>query len=149
MANEPLKGRRIVEITERKTKKDWTEFIRRIADEMYPNAKKITLVMDNYKTHTIGAFYEAFQPEEAKRLVDKFEFVFTPKHGSWLNMAEIELRVLNGQCLNRHIHSIEKMNKEIEAWQKCRNNENKKIDWQFTTKDARVKLKRLYPSFND
>ena len=108
MANEPLKGRRMVEITERKTKKDWAEFIKKLADEMYPDAKKITLVMDHFKTHTIGAFYEAFQPEEAKRLVDRFEFIFTPKHGSWINMAEIELRVLNGQCLSRHIHTIEK-----------------------------------------
>ena len=149
MANEPLRGRRMVEITERKTKKDWAEIIRKLADEMYPEAKKITLVMDNFKTHTIGAFYEVFPPEEAKRLVDRFEFVFTPKHGSWLNMAEIELRVLNGQCLSRHIHTIEKMKKEVEAWQKGRNDENKKINWQFTTKDARVKLKRLYPSFDN
>ena len=149
MANEPLKGHRMVEITERKTKKDWAEFIRKLVDEMYPNAKKITLVMDNFKTHTIGAFYEAFQPVEAKRLVDRFEFVFTPKHGSWLNMAEIELRVLNGQCLSRHIHAIDKMKKEVDAWQNCRNNENKKINWQFTTKDARVKLKKLYPSFDN
>ena len=149
MANEPLAGRRMVEISQRKTKEDWAEFIKRIADEMYPDAKRITLIMDNFKTHTIGAFYEAFRAEEAKRLVDRFEFVFTPKHGSWLNMAEIELRVLNGQCLSRHIHTIEKMKTEVEAWQKCRNNENKKINWQFTTKDARVKLKRLYPSFEN
>ena len=149
VANEPLKGRRLVEITEQKTKKDWAEFIKKISDEMYPEAKKITLVMDNFKTHTIGAFYEAFQPEEAKRLVDRFEFVFTPKHGSWLNMAEIELRVLSGQCLNRHIHKIEKMKKEVKAWEKSRNNQNAKINWQFTTKDARIKLKRLYPSFDD
>jgi len=149
MANEPLKGRRMVEITEQKTKTDWAEFIKKVSDKMYPDAQKITLVMDNFKTHTIGAFYEAFQPEEAKRLVDRFEFVFTPKHGSWLNMAEIELRVLNGQCLKRNIHTIEVMKKEVEAWQKSRNNENKKINWQFTTKDARIKLKRLYPSFDD
>ena len=110
---------------------------------------KTGMRMDNFKTHTIGAFYEAFRAEEAKRLVDRLEFVFTPKHGSWLNMAEIELRVLNGQCLSRHIHTIEKMKTEVEAWQKCRNNENKKINWQFTTKDARVKLKRLYPSFEN
>jgi transposase len=146
MANEPLKGRRIVEITEQKTKQDWAKFIKNLADEMYPDAKKITLVMDNFKTHTIGAFYEVFQAEEAKRLVDRFEFVFTPKHGSWLNMAEIELRVLSGQCLNRHIHTIEKMEKEAKAWQNSRNNQNAKINWQFTTKDARIKLKRLYPS---
>jgi transposase len=149
MANEPLKGRRMVEITEQKTKKDRAKFIRQIADEMYPDAKRITLVMDNFKTHTIGAFYEVFPAEEAKRLVDRFEFVFTPKHGSWLNMAEIELRVLSGQCLNRHIDTIEKMKKEVKAWQKSRNNLNAKINWQFTTKDARIKLKRLYPSIEN
>jgi len=149
MANEPLKGRRIVEITERKTKEDWAEFVKKIADEMYPDAKKITLVMDNYATHTLGAFYTKFQPEEAKRLLDRFEFVYTPKHGSWLNMAEIELHVLNGQCLNRHIDSVEKMQKEVKAWQESRNNKYAKINWQFTTKDARIKLKRLYPSLID
>jgi hypothetical protein len=146
MANEPLKGRRLVEITQQKTKKDWAKFIKKLADEMYPDAQKITLVMDNFKTHTIGAFYEVFQPEEAKRLADRFEFVFTPKHGSWLNIAEIELRVLSGQCLDRHIHTIEKMKKEVKAWQKSRNNQNVKIDWLFTTKNARIKLKKLYPS---
>jgi len=149
MANEPLKGRRMVEITEQKTKTDWVKFIKKLADEMYPQAEKITLIMDNFKTHTIGAFYEVFPPEEAKRLVDRFEFVFTPKHGSWLNMAEIELRVLSGQCLNRHIPAIEEMKKEVKAWEKSRNSQNAKINWQFTTKDARIKLKRLYPSFDD
>ena len=148
MANEPLKGRRTVEITEQKTKEDWAEFIQKIADETYPDAKKITLVMDNYNTHTLGAFYKVFQPEEAKRLIDRFEFVFTPKHGSWLNMAEIELHVLSGQCLNRHISTIEKMKEEVKAWQESRNNKNAKINWQFTTKDARIKLKKLYPSLD-
>jgi len=146
IANEPLKGNRIVEVTEYKTKKDWAIFVKRIADEMYPQAKKIKLVMDNFKTHDASAFYEEFEPEEAKRIWDRFEFVFTPKHGSWLNMAEIELHVLNGQCLNRHIATIEKVKTEVEAWQKHRNNKNAKINWQFTNKDARVKLKRLYPS---
>jgi hypothetical protein len=103
MANEPLKGKRFVEVTEIKTKKDLTMFIKGIADEHYPKAKRITLVMDNYNTHTASAFYETFRPKEAKRLWDRFEFVFTPKHGSWLNMAEIELQVLNGQCLKRHM----------------------------------------------
>lgn len=149
MANEPLKGRRMVEITDRKTKKDWARFIRRIANEMYPRAKKITLVMDNFKTHTIGSFYEVFSPEEAKRLVDRFEFVYTPKHGSWLNMAEIELRVLSGQCLNRHIATIDRMKKEVAAWQENRNNKKVKINWQFTTRDARIKLKKLYPSSDE
>ena len=149
MANEPLKGMRMVEVTEQKTKKDWAKFMKRVSDEMYPEAKIITLVMDNFKTHTIGAFYETFEPIEAKRLVDRFEFVFTPKHGSWLNMAEIELHVLNAQCLNRHIPTIGKMKKEVDAWQMYRNNKEAKINWQFTNKDARIKLKRLYPSFDD
>jgi len=149
MANAPLKGQRLVEVTEFKTKKDWAKFVKRIADEMYPESKKITLLMDNFKTHSIGAFYEAFEPAEAKRLIDRFEFVFTPKHGSWLNMAEIELHILNSQCLNRHIATIEEIKQEIEAWQEHRNNKNCKINWQFSTNDARIKLKRLYPSFEN
>ena len=149
MANEPLKGKRLVQVTEFKTKKDWAMFIKRIAEEQYPFAKKITLVMDNFKTHTASAFYETFEPEEAKKLWDRFEFVFTPKHGSWLNMAEIELHVLNGQCLNRHIPTMEIIKEEVEAWQSNRNNKKSKINWQFTTKDARVKLIKLYPSIYD
>lgn len=149
IANEPLKGNRLVEVTEFKTKKDWARFVKRISDEMCPEAKKIKLVMDNFKTHDASAFYEMFQPEEAKRLMDRFEFVFTPKHGSWLNMAEMELHVLNGQCLNRRIDSMEKIITEVNAWQDYRNNKNSKINWQFTTKDARIKLKRLYPSILD
>ena len=146
IANEPLNGKRIVEVTEFKTKKDWAKFIKRISDEMHPQAKKIKLVMDNFKTHDASAFYEVFEPEEAKRLWDRFEFVFTPKHGSWLNMTEIELNVLNGQCLNRHIDTIEKVTSEVLAWQSHRNNKNAKINWQFTNNEARIKLKRLYPS---
>ena len=146
MANEPLKGKRIVQVTEFKTKKVWAMFVKRIADEQYPNAKKITLVMDNFKTHTASAFYEAFEPEEAEKIWDRFEFVFTPKHGSWLNMAEIELHVLNGQCLNRHIPTMKMIKEEVESWQSNRNNKKCKINWQFTTKDARVKLIKLYPS---
>jgi len=149
MANEPLKGKRLVEVTGHKTKKDWAEFVKRLADEMYPDARKITLVMDNFKTHSIGAFYETYKPAEAKRLIDRFEFVFTPKHGSWLNMAEIELHVLNTQCLKRYISNVEDIKHEIEMWQKHRNNRNCKINWQFTTDNARIKLKRLYPSFDD
>ena len=149
MANEPLKGERLVEVTEFKKKTDWANFIKRIADEMHPDAHKITLVMDNFKTHSIGAFYEAFEPVEAKRLMDRFEFVFTPKHGSWLNMAEIELHVLSSQCLNRHIATLDEIKQEIKAWQEHRNNKNCKINWQFSTEDARIKLKRLYPSFDD
>ena len=115
---------------------------------MYPESKKITLLMDNFKTHSIGAFYEAFEPAEAKRLIDRFEFVFTPKHGSWLNMAEIELHVLNSQCLNRHIATTEEIKQEVRAWQIHRNNKFSKINWHFTTADARIKLKKLYPSFD-
>lgn len=149
MASEPLKGKRFVEVTEFKTKKDWAVFIKAIADEQYPKAKRITLVMDNYNTHVASALYEAFPPQEAKRLWDRFEFVYTPKHGSWLNMAEIELHVLNGQCLNRHIPTMKKIKEEVEAWNIHRNNKNSKINWQFKTKDARIKLKKLYPSIND
>ncbi len=146
MANEPLKGKRLVEITEHKTKTDWAKFMKRIAEEMYPWAKKIKLVMDNFKTHDASAFYETFEPGEAKRLRDRFEFVYTPKHGSWLNMAEIELHVLNGQCLNRHIATEKDIKSQVEAWQNHRNNKNSKINWQFTNDQARIKLKRLYPS---
>lgn len=146
MANEPLKGKRYTQITKFKTKKEWALFIKMIADEKYPDAEKITLVMDNFKTHAASAFYETFEPKQAKKLWDRFEFIFTPKHGSWLNMAEIELHVLNGQCLNRHISTIEEIKEEVDAWQKGRNNKNSKINWRFTTKNARIKLKRLYPS---
>lgn len=149
MANEPLKGKRFVEVTEFKTKKDWATFIKMIADKKYSKAKKITLVMDNFNTHVASAFYETFEPAEAKRLWDRFEFIYTPKHGSWLNMAEIELHVLNGQCLKRHISSMKKIKEEVEAWQTHRNNKLNKINWQFTNKVARIKLKKLYPSIND
>jgi hypothetical protein len=149
MANEPLRGKRFVAVTEFKTKKEWANFMKQVADKQYPEAKKITLVMDNFKTHNASAFYEVFEPKEAKRLWERFEFVYTPKHGSWLNMAEIELHVLNGQCLNRHIADIKKIEEEVQAWQTNRNNKNSKINWQFTNKEARVKLKKLYPSIND
>lgn len=147
MANEPLRGKRFTQVTELKTKKEWAKFLKMIAsEEQYAKAKKITLVMDNFKTHTASSFYETFEPEEAKKLWDRFEFIFTPKHGSWLNMAEIELHVLNGQCLNRHITTREEVDSEVNAWQMDRNNKDCKINWQFTTDDARIKLNRLYPS---
>lgn len=145
MANEPLSGLRIVKITERKTKADWSEFLKQIS-EHYPNADRITVVMDNLVTHKPGSLYCTYSPEEAKALWDRFEFVYTPKHGSWLNMAEIELRVLMGQCLNRYIGSIEDVASESAAWCEYRNNLNATINWQFKTRDARVKLKRLYPT---
>ena len=145
MASEPLAGKRIVKITERKTKNDWAYFLEDIAAS-YHGADKITLVMDNLNTHTPGALYETFNPDKAKSLWDKFEFIYTPKHGSWLNMAEIELNVLIGQCLNRRIDNVEKVMSEVAAWQSHRNNKNAKVNWQFTTDDARIKLSRLYPS---
>lgn len=145
MACEPLSGKRMVKITKRKTKKDWSYFLENIATQ-YENAEIITLVMDNLNTHTPGSFYETFQPNKAKALWDRFEFVYTPKHGSWLNMAEIELNVLTGQCLNRRIDNIEDVRKETEAWQEFRNNKNSKVNWQFTAEDARIKLLRLYPT---
>jgi len=145
LACEPLAGKRMVKITERKTKRDWACFLEEIAAQ-YEYAYKITLVMDNLNTHIPGALYEVFTPEKAKAIWDRFEFVYTPKHGSWLNMAEIELNVLTGQCLKRRIDDIEVVRKEVLAWQKFRNNKNAKVNWQFTTEDARVKLSRLYPT---
>ena len=147
MANEPLMGRRLVEVTQRKTKEDWARFVKRIADELYPDAKKITLVMDNFSTHTASAFYETFAPEEAKRIWDRFEFVYTPKHGSWLNIAECEFSVLQRQCLDRRIDSAEFLAREVNAWQDERNTIDSKVNWQFTTDGARTKLRRLYPEY--
>lgn len=146
MANEPLTGKRYVKVTERKTKTDWAVFIKQISDEYYPSAEKIRLVMDNLNTHRPAALYETFPPGEAKRIWDRFEFIYTPKHGSWLNMAEIELNVLMGQCLNRRIDNMETMKKQVSAWQKDRNNKKSIINWQFTPDHARIKLKRLYPT---
>jgi len=147
MASEPLAGKRIVKITERKTKRDWALFLEEIADQ-YQEAERITLVMDNLNTHTPGALYETFCPDKAKALWDRFEFVYTPKHGSWLNMAEIELNVLIGQCLGRRIDNIEEVKREVSAWQEHRNNKEAKVNWQFTADDARIKLSRLYPTLD-
>lgn len=146
MVNEPLTGKRYTKVTGNKKKMDWAILIREVTDKYYADAEKITLVMDNYGTHTTGSFYETFKPQEAKRLMDKIEFVFTPKHGSWLNMAEIELNVLSKQCLKRRIDNIEKIKSEVKAWENSRNNMDAKINWQFTEDKARIKLKRLYPS---
>ncbi len=145
MASEPLAGKRMVTITERKTKRDWACFLEEIAGQ-YESAEKITLVMDNLNTHNPGSLYETFEPDQAKAIWDRFEFVYTPKHGSWLNMAEIELNVLTGQCLNRRIDDIAMVRHEVLAWQEFRNNKNAKVNWQFTTEDARIKLSRLYPT---
>ena len=149
IANEPLAGKRFLEVTETRKKQDWALFLKQICDDFYPKAKRITLVMDNLSTHKPSSLYETFTPEEAKRVWDRFEFIYTPKHGSWLNMAEIELHVLNGQCLNRHIESIQEIKREVKAWAKIRNSSKSKINWRFTCQDARIKLKKLYPSLHD
>lgn len=146
IANEPLAGKRYLQVTPSRKKQDWAHFIKRICDEFYPDAKKITLVMDNLSTHKPSSLYETFVPHEAKRIWDRFEFIYTPKHGSWLNMAEIELHVLKGQCLSRHIDSIDEIEREVRAWESHRNNKYSKIIWRFTNEQARIKLKRLYPS---
>jgi hypothetical protein len=146
MATEPLLGKRYVKVTERKTKTDWAAYLKEIADEQYPKAEKIRLIMDNYTTHRPSALYETYAPEEAKRIWDRYEFIYTPIHGSWLNMAEIELNVLMGQCLNRRIDNMETMKEEVEAWQQSRNNKEATINWQFTNDKARVKLNKLYPT---
>ena len=146
MTFEPLAGQRWVDVTERRTAVDFAEVVRRLADERYPRAKKIVLVMDNLNTHKAASLYEAFAPEEARRLAERLEIHYTPKHGSWLDMAETELSVLARQCLNRRINSLAVLQTEIRAWEKQRNEAACKIEWRFTTKDARIKLKRLYPS---
>lgn len=138
-----LAGKWMVRVTERKTKRDWALFLEEIAD-MYENAKKITLVMDNLSTHNLGSFYKIFSPDKAKALWDRFEFIYMPKHGSWLNMTEIELNFLTGQCLRRRIDRIEKVEREVSAWQKHRDSKNARVNWQFTAQDARIKLARLY-----
>ena len=145
MEVEPLAGKRHVAVTEHRTRKDWAMHIKQMLDERYPRALKVHLVMDNLNTHTIASLYETFKPGEARRLAERLDIHYTPKHGSWLNMAEIELSVLKGQCLNRRIPDITTMRHEVTAWEKDRNNSAKNIVWQFTTPDARIKLKRLYP----
>jgi hypothetical protein len=146
MAVEPLGGRRHVEVTERKTAVDFARFLRRVSDEWYPDAQKIVLVCDNLNTHTPACLYEAFQPAEARRLAERFEWHHTPKHGSWLNVAECELSVLARQCLDRRIPDLDTLRREVAAWERDRNAAVVRIDWQFTTADARIKLKRLYPT---
>jgi len=148
MAVEPLAGRRVTRITPRKTRTDWASFLQEIAGQ-YGKAQKITLVMDNLNTHTPGSLYETFAPETAKALWDRFEFVYTPKHGSWLNMAEIELNVLIKQCLDRRIDTITEVQAEAAAWEYRRNNMKATINWQFTCGDARIKLRRLYPTLDN
>ena len=148
MSNEPLSGKRFVTVTERKTMQDWAVYMEAIANQ-YSQAEKITLIMDNYDTHKPGSFYETFSAEKAKALWDRFEFIYTPKHGSWLNMAEIELNVLMGQCLAGRIPTFDSVETKVRAWQEARNNKKAIINWQFRTEDARIKLKKLYPLFDE
>ncbi len=148
MATEPLAGRRMTKVTARRTRTDWAHFLNDIA-ERHSGATTITLVMDSLNTHRPSALYEAFAPARAKALRDRFEFVHTPKHGSWLNVAEVELNVLTRQCLNRRIASLEILRDEVAAWQASRDRIQAKVNWQFTTDDARVRLKRLYPTLDD
>lgn len=143
---EPLRGWRKINVTEGRTRVDWAHQIRSLLDEHYPRARKLHWVMDNLNTHGGASFYEAFAPEEARRLLDRIEFHYTPKHGSWLNVAEIELSILSRQCLNRRIAEASTLIREIESWQTDRNHRASKVRWQFTTKDARIKLRKLYPS---
>lgn len=145
---EPFRGQRHIKVTDTRTRLDWAEAMRELSDEIYPEADKIVVVLDNLNTHTPAAFYLAFEPEEARRLVDRFEFHFTPKHGSWLNMAEIELSVLSRQCINRRIPDEQTLKLIVQAWVNDRNSKVVKVDWRFSTADARIKLKRLYPNIH-
>ncbi len=145
----PLEGWRHVKVTERRTKLDFAAVIRELVDVHFPRAEKIVLVMDNLNTHKAASLYEAFPPAEARRLIEKLEIHYTPKHGSWLDMAETELSILTKQCLDRRIPDKVTLAREVAAWEQQRNTANAKINWQFTTADARTKLKRLYPSFED
>ena len=143
---EPLAGKRYVDVTQHRKSTDWAFQIKRLLDVYYPDAEKIVLVMDNLNTHSGASLYKTFPPQEARRLLDRLEIHYTPKHGSWLNMAEIELQVLTQQCLSRRIPDRQVLEREVRAWQQHRDNKNSRIDWQFRTDDARLKLKRLYPS---
>ena len=148
MLFEPLAGKRFIETKQHRKSVDWAHAMQVLSDVLYPDAEVIVLVMDNLNTHKLASFYEAFEPEEAHRLSRRFEIHYTPKHGSWLNMAEIELNVLMHQCLSRRIDNMKEIKKEVNAWQKHRNNWDCKIEWRFDSKNARIKLKKLYPSIH-
>jgi hypothetical protein len=146
---EPLAGRRWVDVTAQRTRRDWALQIQQLVDVRYPDAERLVLVLDNLNVHTPGALYDTFPPAEAKRLADKLELHYTPKHGSWLNIAEIELSVLSRQCLDRRVPDAATLVREVAAWQQRRNAVTCTVDWRFTTADARIKLKRLYPSIQE
>jgi len=146
MLSAPLEGWRHVKVTDHHTKVDWAHVIKELVDEHYPEKKKIVLVMDNLNTHKVSSLYAAFKPEEARRIAERLEIHYTPKHGSWLDMAEIEISVMARQCLDRRIPDQDSLKREIKAWQDTRNQEGVCVNWRFTTQDARVKLKSLYPT---
>jgi hypothetical protein len=146
MVSEPLLGWRAVQVTERRTARDFAEVLRWLAEDVHPEAERIVLVLDNLNTHKLASLYEAFEPERAWRIAERFEVHHTPKHGSWLNVAEIELSVLARQCLERRIGSAEELRREVAAWEGERNGRAVEVRWRFTTADARIKLHRLYPS---
>jgi DDE superfamily endonuclease len=143
---EPLTQWRHIVVTDQRTAIDYAHQMKYLVDERYPQAKKIGVIQDQLNTHVKASLYKAFPPEEARRILDKLEFHYTPKHGSWLNMAEIELSVLNRQCLDRRIPDMDSLKQEIAAWENNRNEKSNSVDWRFTTDDARIKLKKLYPS---
>lgn len=143
---EPLGGMHHVSVREHRTAKDWAEEIKYLSDVMYPNAEKIILVMDDLNTHAPSSLYKAFTPEEARRIIKRLEIHYTPKHGSWLDIAEIELNVMTRQCLSRRISSIENLQRELSVWENERNSKQAGVNWQFKTKDARIKLTSLYPN---
>lgn len=145
---EPLGNWRHVEVTERRTKIEFAHCMKTLVDDFFPEAKRIHVVMDNLNTHKLASLYEAFPAEEAHRIARQLQFHYTPKHGSWLNMAEIELSILSRQCLSRRIPTKEILKQEVATWQTKRNDVKATVNWRFTTKDARIKLKRLYPSFD-
>ena len=146
MVVEPLAGKREVLVKDRHTRLDWAEVIAHVVEDMYPTARKVTLIQDNLSAHKKSALYELFEPERARAIVEKLEFVYTPKHGSWLNVAECELSVLTRQGLKDRVEGKEELIRQATTWYAVRNEKTAKVDWQFTTKDARIKLKRLYPS---
>jgi hypothetical protein len=148
MMFEPLQARRQVAVTARRTRTDFADCLRALAEDHYPEAETIVLVLDNLNTHTPGSLYEAFEAPEARRLTERFEFHYTPKHGSWLNMAEIELGVMSRQCLKEHVPSQADLATATSAWEADRNARASTVDWQFRTADARIKLKSLYPSLD-
>lgn len=146
---EPLRGRRHLEVTDRRTAVDWAHQVRQLVDVHYPDAARITLVMDNLNTHTPASLYKAFPPAEAERIRQRLDIHYTPKHGSWLNMAEIEFSVLSRQCLDRRLPDQATLKQEIAAWEAARNAETTTMHWRFTTADARIKLRRLYPTIQN